>query len=107
MGDDLETDNLDLVIRASRLVCAATGLDGPGVIGVRDGLIAFVEPGLVDGELPAARETLVVDDGVLLPGWVDLHAHPALSGSRGGSRSSTASSSRRDSRCRKVARINS
>jgi dihydroorotase len=84
MGDDLETDNLDLVIRASRMVCAATGLDGPGVIGVRDGLIAFVEPGLVDGELPAARETLVVDDGVLLPGLVDLHAHPALSGSKFG-----------------------
>ncbi len=75
---------LDLVISASRMVCPATGLDGAGVIGVRDGLIAFVESGDIGGEVPTARETIVVDEGVLLPGMVDLHAHPALSGSKFG-----------------------
>ncbi|HIF71667.1 MAG TPA: hypothetical protein EYQ61_03800 [Dehalococcoidia bacterium] len=80
---------LDLVISASRMVCPATGLDGAGVIGVRDGLIAFVESGDIGGEVPTARETIVVDEGVLLPGMVDLHAHPALSGSKFGIDSDT------------------
>ncbi len=81
---DLNFEQLDLVVVASRLVCPATGLDGPGVVGVRDGLIEFVEMGDGGGEYSAARETLVVEDGILLPGLIDLHAHPAASGSKFG-----------------------
>jgi len=75
---------LDLLITAERMVCSATGIDGPGVIGVRDGLIPFVDSGSGVGDLPSAEKTLNVDDGVLLPGLVDLHAHPAASGSKFG-----------------------
>lgn len=80
----MNSEKLDLVVSASRLVCPATGLDGAGVVGVRDGVIAFVEMGVDVGELPVARETLTVDSGILLPGLIDLHAHPAVSGSKFG-----------------------
>jgi dihydroorotase len=81
---DLSFEQLDLLVVASRLVCPATGLDGPGVVGVRDGLIEFVEMGDGGSEYQAARETLEVEDGILLPGLIDLHAHPAASGSKFG-----------------------
>lgn len=75
---------LDLVVRASRMVCPATGLDGAGVVGVRDGMISFVEMGAHVGGFPDAREVVEIRDGVLLPGLIDLHAHPAVSGSKFG-----------------------
>jgi dihydroorotase len=86
MKSDMQTEKLDLLITAERMVCSATGIDGPGVIGVRDGVIAFVDTDSGAGDLPSAdaEKTLVVDDGVLLPGLVDLHAHPAASGSKFG-----------------------
>lgn len=80
MGSEI----LDLVVSASRVVCPATGLDGPGVIGVRDGVIAFVELRFGGGDLPTATETINVSSGVVLPGLIDLHSHPALSGSKFG-----------------------
>jgi len=80
----MNVENLDLVISASRVVCPATGIDGPAVVGVRDGLIAFVENGPLTADVPSARKTLHIDSGVLLPGLVDLHAHPAFSGSKFG-----------------------
>jgi dihydroorotase len=82
----MSSDELDLVVRASQVFCSATGVDGPGVIGVRDGFIEFVDVDLssVERELPAARETLDISDGILLPGLIDLHAHPAVSGSKFG-----------------------
>ena len=78
MNSNISNDDIDLLITAPRLVCPATGLDGPGVIGVRDGVIEFVEAGPSRPDLPAAHKVLAVDDGVLLPGLADLHAHPAL-----------------------------
>ena len=75
---------MDLVVEASRLVCPATGLDGPGVVGVRDGLIEFVQMGDGGNEYSAAHESLVITDGILIPGLIDLHAHPAVSGSKFG-----------------------
>ena len=65
----------DLVISAGRLFCADTGLDGPGAVAVRDGLIAKSGPRTAD----LAGEALSFPDGILLPGFVDLHAHPAPS----------------------------
>jgi dihydroorotase len=70
----------DLVIRAGRVVCPATGLDGPGGVAIADGRIAAAGPD-VDGP---AREVLRLPDAVVLPGLVDLHAHPARGESRYG-----------------------
>ena len=63
----------DLIIRAGRVFCADTGLDGPGAVAVRDGRITAAGPD-VSGQ---ARETLEFPDCLLLPGLVDMHAHPA------------------------------
>ena len=65
----------DLIVRAGRVFCADAGLDGPGAVAVSgDRIVAAGEE--VGGT--AARE-LEFPDGVLLPGLVDLHAHPAPS----------------------------
>jgi dihydroorotase len=70
----------DLIIHAGRVVCAASGLDGPGAVAVTAGRI--VAAGLdVTGP---AREELSFPDGILLPGLVDFHAHPDVTGSRFG-----------------------
>jgi len=70
----------DLIIRAGRVFCAATGLDGPGAVGVCAGRIAAVGP-LLGAE---SREELRFPDCLLLPGLVDFHAHPDTTGSRFG-----------------------
>jgi dihydroorotase len=72
--------DFDLLIRAGRVVCPASGFDAPGGVAVRAGrIVAF--GGDVSG---TARETLDFPDAVLLPGLVDLHAHPAREGSKYG-----------------------
>jgi dihydroorotase len=71
---------LDLVLHAGRVVCPATGLDGPGAVAIVGGRIAAAGP-RVDGP---AREVLRFPDAVVLPGLVDLHAHPARGESRYG-----------------------
>ena len=63
----------DLLIRAGRLFCAATGRDGPGAVAVRGDRIVAVGTDVAG----AARETLDFPDDLLLPGLVDLHTHPA------------------------------
>jgi dihydroorotase len=73
-------------IHAGRIVCPASGVDGPGQVVIRDGQIESVE---LDSDLAdqTAREAsdgdcvLEFPDGVLLPGLIDLHAHPANSDS--------------------------
>ena len=62
----------DLIIRAGRVFCADTGLDGPGAVAVRGDRIVASGPN-VSGP---AKQTLDFPDGTLLPGLVDLHAHP-------------------------------
>lgn len=69
---------VDLLVRAGRVFCAATGRDGPGAVAVRDGRIVDA------GENPSARKILEYPDALLLPGLVDLHAHPARGGSKYG-----------------------
>ena len=63
----------DLVITAGRVFCADTGLDGPGGVAIKDGRITASGP---DVSGPAI-ETLDYPDAIVLPGLVDLHAHPA------------------------------
>lgn len=79
-----ESTEVDLLIVAPQVVCPSTGLDGPGSIGVTDGLISFVGVDVPSTLLPRARRVLKLGDGVLMPGLVDLHTHPAVEGSRFG-----------------------
>ncbi len=75
-------------ITAGRVICSASDLDRPGTVVVRDGRIASVETA---ASFPAAPMTtfnrfsskvpLQFPNEVLLPGLVDLHAHPAKRGS--------------------------
>lgn len=75
-----DSDPYDLLISAGRVLCAAGGLDGPGAVAVRGDRIAAAGP-MVSGP---ARTRLDFPAGLLLPGLVDLHAHPARGGSRYG-----------------------
>ena len=76
----------NLVIHAGRVICPATGLDGPGAVALRGDRIAAVLDSVESAALTqdSARQTLSFPDGILLPGLVDAHAHPALSGSKYG-----------------------
>lgn len=70
----------DLLVRAGRVVCPATGLDGAGAVAVRGNRI--VASGReVEG---TSHNILEFPDALLLPGLVDLHAHPAHEGSKYG-----------------------
>src|SRR6476620_8312711 len=68
----------DLLIEAGRVVCPATGRDGPGAVAVRGDRIVAV------GRATPARRILRFPDGIVLPGLIDLHAHPATEGSKFG-----------------------
>lgn len=70
----------DLLVRASRVVCPVSGIDGPAVVAVKGDRIAAVGPDVVG----TARQTLDFSDSILLPGLIDLHAHPAIEGSKYG-----------------------
>lgn len=62
------------------MVCPARGYDGPGAVAVCAGRIVAAGP---DADLPA-RQQFDFPDALLLPGLVDLHAHPARGGSKYG-----------------------
>ncbi len=74
----MEALEADLLIEAGRVVCPLTGRDGPGAVAVRGDRIVAVE-GPVQ-----ARRVLRFPEGILLPGLIDFHAHPAVSGSKYG-----------------------
>ena len=74
------TQVYDLLVSAGRVVCPATGFDGPGTVAVRGGRIVAVDD-QIDG---SAREVWDFADSMLLPGLVDMHAHPAREGSKYG-----------------------
>ncbi|CAN5544080.1 amidohydrolase/deacetylase family metallohydrolase [soil metagenome] len=71
---------VDLLISAGRVFCAATGLDGPGAVAVRGNRIVAAGPHVA----VAAKQTLDFPGALLLPGLIDLHAHPAVEGSKYG-----------------------
>jgi allantoinase len=62
---------LDVVFRAPRVIT----VDGEvsGAIGVKDGRIVAIEP--IEAALQTAREQVLGDDVVLMPGLVDTHVH--------------------------------
>ena len=70
----------DLVVRAGRMVCAAGGIDGPGAVGIKGDRIVSIDPSAVED----SRQTLDFPEGLLLPGLVDLHAHPGSEDSKYG-----------------------
>lgn len=67
----------DLLIRAGRLVCPGSGLDGPSSVAVRAGRIAAVGLGLEATDVRMLRD---FPGGLIVPGLVDLHAHPGRGG---------------------------
>ena len=64
---------VELLVKANRVFSADLGLDGPGAVAVTEGRIVAAGPDAVDR---LAQETIDLGDAVLLPGLVDLHAHP-------------------------------
>lgn len=66
-----------LLIRAGRIVCPASGVDGAGSLLIRGDRIVAVNPTAVE-QFP---QILDFSDAILLPGLIDLHAHPARGGS--------------------------
>jgi allantoinase len=65
------TDDLDLVVRARRVVSTSGEVDRS--IGVRGGAIVAIEP--FDSGFSAAQVVELSDDEVLMPGLVDSHVH--------------------------------
>jgi dihydroorotase len=75
-----EAATFDLLIRGGRLVSPADGLDGPGVVAVRGDRIVASGPDMAGTSATA----IDLPGAVVLPGLVDLHAHPAREGSKYG-----------------------
>jgi dihydroorotase len=71
---------IDLLLQAGRVVCPATGRDAAGAVAVRGDRIVELDD--TSGSSP--QRTPTFPDGILLPGLIDLHAHPAKSGSKYG-----------------------
>jgi dihydroorotase len=66
---------VDRLVRAARVVSPDVGLDGPGAVAIRAGRI--VASGAEAAGLDEGTARVVdLGDVVLLPGLVDLHAHP-------------------------------
>ena len=74
--------HFDLIIRAGRVVCPSSGIDCPGYVTVRAGRIVAVTQADIAKTAPVTADRIFeYPDGILLPGLIDLHAHPANSGS--------------------------
>jgi dihydroorotase len=73
----MPNEPLDLLIRTGRALAPGSPASGPVAVAVRGDRIAAV------GLLPSvsARHTWEFPNGILLPGLIDLHAHPACEGS--------------------------
>ena len=72
----MSKNHYDLIINAGRVFCTASGLDGPGSVAMRGDRIVATGAD-VRG---TGAEVLDFPDDLLLPGLVDLHAHPARGG---------------------------
>ncbi|NQV23669.1 MAG: amidohydrolase family protein [Rhodopirellula sp.] len=75
-----------IIIHAGRIFCAASGVDGPGSVIISGEQIESVHVGTghtTQSPSPGISDDRILQfpDGILLPGLVDLHAHPANSNS--------------------------
>ena len=80
------SEKIRTIIHAGRIFCAASGLDGPGSLVINGEQIESVHVGsgyATQNPSPVASDDRVLEfpEGILLPGLVDLHAHPANSDS--------------------------
>jgi dihydroorotase len=82
MTPDTTVPSADLVISAGRVIDPVTGSDAPGWVSVLDSRISAV--GGAGGTPPPSGKRFDYPDGILLPGLVDLHAHPGLGDGRYG-----------------------
>ena len=73
----------DVVVRAGRLVCPASGFDGAGVVAIRgDRIVASSADATATSTISAAtRAELELPTHIVLPGLVDVHTHPDPYGS--------------------------
>lgn len=69
----------DIAVRAGRVVCPASKFDSPGTVLIDGDRIVSVLTS--DADQFNAKQVFEFPDGVVLPGLVDLHAHPANAGS--------------------------
>lgn len=67
-------------VYAGRIVCAKNGLDCAGTIRLRDGRIESIDL-VTDDDDGREVADITFPNGILLPGLIDLHAHPAKSDS--------------------------
>ncbi len=68
------------LIQADRLHCPYTEYDGPGTLAISGDRIVDVGT----ARLHEGNKTHLLSEGVLLPGLIDLHAHPACENSKYG-----------------------
>ena len=66
----------DLIVRAGRLVCPESGLDGPGAVAIRGDRIVATLSGADEITAASAHCEGVFAGDLVWPGLVDLHAHP-------------------------------
>ena len=66
----------DFVIKAGRVFCAETGIDGPGSVLIKGNKIQSAGP---DIEIDSSTAIIDFPDCLIMPGLIDMHAHPAPS----------------------------
>ncbi len=74
------TADSNLVIHAGRVLCPDSSWNAPGSVSIQQGRFVSRES---DTD-PSSRQVWRFPDAVLLPGLIDLHAHPAKGGSQWG-----------------------
>ena len=65
-----QSGSYDIVIRNGRVIDPESGLDAVRSVGIRDGRIAAISVGTLQG-----RQVIDARGLVVAPGFIDLHAH--------------------------------
>ena len=76
----MSLNNVNWLIQADRLYCPYTEYDGPGTLAISGDRIVDVRT----DRFHEGNKTHHLSEGVLLPGLIDLHAHPACENSKYG-----------------------
>lgn len=63
----------DLIINAGKVFCSKNNIDESGSIAIKNGKIIKFDKEITN----KSTETLNFPNGILLPGFIDLHTHPA------------------------------